>query len=239
MYQPTVLDIKEFETDKLDFSKKLVDTLKSEGVAAIRCLDYGVINRLFEKAVKVFDYASSRYDIDHHWKYFSHEINCGTRKWIALQPVDGEWPTDKDVPGFRPIAAEVYKTLGEVSAKLIKTMGDELGRSMERLPYTGNDQFLTVLEYPQIEAPKGHEIFKDHLDPATTLHTIATDNGLEILVNNKHMPVDLNQDCVLLVPGLRLEAVTDSEIKAVLHRVVIPEDGRTNTRYSSFFTFMN
>lgn len=152
-------------------------------------------------------------------------------------PRYGENPLVEEVPEFIPTLTELYRSLDELGAVLLRASALYIDEPVERFAEiaTDSDTIVRVLYYPPIgrDVPAGAVRSAAHEDiNLITLLSAATADGLELLRRDgTWMPVHTGFDTIVVDAGDMLQNITNGLYKSTTHRVVNPGD-TTSERFS-------
>lgn len=159
----------------------------------------------------------------------------GRPDWV--HPRYGVNPPVEEVPEFLPALTDLYRSLDELGAVLLRASALYIDEPLERFAElaTGSDTIVRVLYYPPIgpEVPAGAVRSAAHEDiNLITLLSGATAEGLELLRRDgTWMPVHTGFDTIVVDAGDMLQNITNGLYKSTTHRVVNPGD-TTSERFS-------
>ncbi len=149
------------------------------------------------------------------------------------------WP--KEVPDFKPVALEVFKTIEQSGKDMLRAIALYLGLKehyFEDKVKNGNS-ILRPIHYFPIENPEA--VPEDAVRAAEhgdinliTLLMGASADGLQVLRRDgKWIPITALPDQLVVNVGDMLERLTNKKLKSTIHRVVNPpRDLMNNSRYS-------
>ncbi|XP_064596823.1 uncharacterized protein LOC135463492 [Liolophura sinensis] len=155
------------------------------------------------------------------------------------------WPDE--VPAFKPASLDVFYEFEELSFRVFDVLAVGLGlqdRGFLRRSHmedSGDLRNSLYHSYPDDFVPKPQQVrYMEHYDVGTVSFVYQRDvGGLEIQTKSgKWIGVPCIPGTVLLLTGKLMERWTSDRLKAVFHRVAIPEDqaSRRKDRQSlSFF----
>jgi isopenicillin N synthase-like dioxygenase len=146
------------------------------------------------------------------------------------------WP--KQLSGFRETMTSLYlalDTVGEIMLEAL-TPSLELEKKYFKDMIQDGNSILRLLHYPPLEPGVDPRCVRAAAHEDINLITIlvaATTSGLELLDrDNKWLPVETEQNNLIVDAGDMLARITNDVIPATTHRVVNPQDGRNGHRYS-------
>tara|TARA_Y100000780_G_scaffold232245_1_gene261876 strand:- start:29392 stop:30366 length:975 start_codon:yes stop_codon:yes gene_type:complete len=147
------------------------------------------------------------------------------------------WP-DEDVKDFKNTFSELYEKLDETSAILLQALGKALEVEEDYFANMIKDgnSILRLLHYPPI--PEGSDPrcvrAAEHEDiNLITILVAATATGLELKDRDgTWLPVETAANNLIVDAGDMLQRITNGKIPATTHRVVNPNDGTNDHRYS-------
>ena len=149
------------------------------------------------------------------------------------------WP--EKPAGFRETFIELYDALEEAGMVMLEALAPSLDvpRDFFRNMATDGNSILRLLHYPPV--PEGMEAgpirAAAHEDiNLITILVAANGAGLQLLDRDgKWLPVDTDPDNLIVDAGDMLARVCNDVIPATTHRVVNPEGGPNESRYSMPF----
>ncbi|MFO7823094.1 MAG: isopenicillin N synthase family oxygenase [Cyclobacterium sp.] len=149
------------------------------------------------------------------------------------------WPAE--VPGFREISLQVFKTIEDAGKQMLRAIALNLG--LEETYFddkvTYGNSILRSIHYFPIENPE--EVPADAVRAAEhgdinliTLLMGASADGLQVLRRDgKWIPITAFPDQLVVNVGDMLERLTNKRLKSTIHRVVNPPREKMNSsRYS-------
>ncbi len=182
-----------------------------------------------------------------------HDRDSSKLYWRLRGP--NQWPSEKDVPGFRNALTEYHDAVQELSYRFVHLIEEAFG-----IPVGTFDHFfghqepdskangfkdartflhpqhrMKLLKYPPSEANldgQGVGAHKDSSGWLTFLYQVSNEPGLEVLSpNNEWLPATPMDGTFVVNFGNPFEAATEGAVKATTHRVIAPGPS-SNTRYS-------
>jgi isopenicillin N synthase-like dioxygenase len=155
------------------------------------------------------------------------------------------WP--EEIPEFRPIAFEAYKTIEQAGKEMLKAIALylELPENYFEDKVLHGNSILRQIHYFPIENPE--EVPADAVRAAEhgdinliTLLMGASADGLEVLrKDGKWIPITALPDQLVVNVGDMLERLTNKKLKSTIHRVVNPPRDKMNTSRYSIPFFMH
>ncbi|MGY6521809.1 MAG: isopenicillin N synthase family dioxygenase [Mongoliitalea sp.] len=165
-------------------------------------------------------------------------------------PIKAEYPANiwpEELPEFKEVALEIYKTLEEAGKNMLKAIALHLGLEEDyfedKVAY-GNS-ILRQIHYFPIENPD--EVPADAVRAAEhgdinliTLLMGASADGLQVLRRDgKWIPITALPDQLVVNVGDMLERLTNKKLKSTIHRVVNPPREMMHTSRYSIPFFMH
>lgn len=150
------------------------------------------------------------------------------------------WP-DEDVPNFKQSFLNLYEKLDETASILLNALGKalELPENYFADMIQDGNSILRLLHYPPIPDNADPRCVRAAAHEDINLITIlvaATATGLELKDRDgKWLPVETAQNNLIVDAGDMLQRITNGIIPATTHRVVNPNDGTNDHRYSMPF----
>jgi isopenicillin N synthase-like dioxygenase len=147
------------------------------------------------------------------------------------------WP-EEDIAGFKSVFLNLYEKLDETAAILLKALGEalELEESYFDNMIKDGNSILRLLHYPPIPEGTDPRCVRAAAHEDINLITIlvaATATGLELKDRDgSWLPVETQQNNLIVDAGDMLQRITNGIIPATTHRVVNPNDGTNDHRYS-------
>lgn len=147
------------------------------------------------------------------------------------------WP-DEDINGFKSVFLNLYEKLDDTAAILLKALGEalELEESYFDNMIEDGNSILRLLHYPPIPEGTDPRCVRAAAHEDINLITIlvaATATGLELKDRDgSWLPVETQQNNLIVDAGDMLQRITNGVIPATTHRVVNPNDGTNDHRYS-------
>ena len=155
------------------------------------------------------------------------------------------WP--EEIPEFKPIALEVYRTIENAGKEMLKAIALylELPEDYFEDKVLHGNSILRQIHYFPIENPE--EVPADAVRAAEhgdinliTLLMGASADGLEVLrKDGKWIPITALPDQLVVNVGDMLERLTNKKLKSTIHRVVNPPRDKMNTSRYSIPFFMH
>lgn len=155
------------------------------------------------------------------------------------------WP--EELPDFKPIALEVYRTIEKAGKEMLKAIALylELPEDYFEDKVLHGNSILRQIHYFPIENPE--EVPADAVRAAEhgdinliTLLMGASADGLEVLrKDGKWIPITALPDQLVVNVGDMLERLTNKKLKSTIHRVVNPPREKMNTSRYSIPFFMH
>ncbi len=155
------------------------------------------------------------------------------------------WP--EEIPAFKPIALEAYKTIEKAGKEMLKAIALylELPEDYFEDKVIHGNSILRQIHYFPIENPE--EVPEDAVRAAEhgdinliTLLMGASADGLEVLrKDGKWIPITALPDQLVVNVGDMLERLTNKKLKSTIHRVVNPPRDKMNTSRYSIPFFMH
>ena len=155
------------------------------------------------------------------------------------------WP--EEIPEFKPIALEVYRTIENAGKEMLKAIALylELPEDYFEDKVLHGNSILRQIHYFPIENPE--EVPADAVRAAEhgdinliTLLMGASADGLEVLrKDGKWIPITALPDQLVVNDGDMLERLTNKKLKSTIHRVVNPPRDKMNTSRYSIPFFMH
>lgn len=146
------------------------------------------------------------------------------------------WP--KELPAFRDTMTQLYGALDEVGRIMLEALTFPLELDLDyfnKMIQDGNS-ILRLLHYPPLSPDVDPRCIRAAAHEDINLITIlvaATTSGLELLDRDgKWLPVETEKNNLIVDAGDMLARITNEVIPATTHRVVNPQDGRNDHRYS-------
>lgn len=152
---------------------------------------------------------------------------------------DNIWPNE--LIHFRETMMQLYGALDSVSHVILEALTFPLELDLnyfDKMTRDGNS-ILRLLHYPPLESGVDPRCVRAAAHEDINLITIlvaATTSGLELLDRNgKWLPVETEKNNLIVDAGDMLARITNELIPATTHRVVNPQDGKNDHRYSMPF----
>lgn len=175
-------------------------------------------------------------DLKEFW-HVGREFEAGSPLGEIYPP--NVWPEKPD--SFRDTFLELYGALEEAGLVMLEALAPTLDvpRDYFRKMATDGNSILRLLHYPPIPeaAEPGSLRAAAHEDiNLITILVAANGAGLQLLDRDgKWMPVDTDPDNLIVDAGDMLARVCNDVIPATTHRVINPEGGTNESRYSMPF----
>lgn len=223
-------------TDKLDQAYQKLEEFFS--LSTEKKNKYIIENGKFQRGYTPFGQEHAKDAAVHDLKEFWH---IG-RELTKDHPLAGEYPQniwpDEDVAEFKSLFLELYSKLDETAAVLLKALGTSLEVAddyFDNMIQDGNS-ILRLLHYPPIPEGADPRCVRAAAHEDINLITIlvaATTTGLELKDRDgTWLPVETEKNNLIVDAGDMLQRITNGKIPATTHRVVNPNDGTNNHRYS-------
>lgn len=153
---------------------------------------------------------------------------------------DNIWPT-KELPSFQETFMTLYRQLENSGRMVLEALGTKLGvekKYFEDMIEEGNS-ILRLLHYPPVPETVDVRCVRAAAHEDINLITIlvaATQSGLELKDRDgKWLPVETEKNNLIVDAGDMLSRICNEVIPATTHRVVNPNDGSNESRYSMPF----
>lgn len=150
---------------------------------------------------------------------------------------DNIWPSDT-IPEFKDTFNKLYKALDNVGDIMLEALTPALDLEKDffkNMTKDGNS-ILRLLHYPPLAEGTDPKCVRAAAHEDINLITIlvaATTSGLELLDRDgKWLPVETDKNNLIVDAGDMLSRITNDVIPSTTHRVVNPQDGQNNHRYS-------
>lgn len=149
------------------------------------------------------------------------------------------WP--EEVPEFKDTYLKLYTALEEIGKILLQAITKPLDLPTNYFDkmVTGGNSILRLLHYPPIPENVDPRCVRAAAHEDINLITIlvsASSSGLELLDRDgKWLPVETEKNNLIVDAGDMLARITNELIPSTTHRVVNPDDGTNNSRYSMPF----
>jgi isopenicillin N synthase-like dioxygenase len=153
------------------------------------------------------------------------------------------WPVE--IPEFKDVMLKLYEGMDTTSVAVLDSLGMALDvpETYFRSMLEDGNSIIRAIHYPPLneQAPKNAVRAAAHEDiNLITVMVGATSAGLELLDRDgKWLPVMCNEKQLVVDSGDMLSRITNDLIPATTHRVVNPDDARTNRYSMPFFTHPN
>jgi isopenicillin N synthase-like dioxygenase len=176
----------------------------------------------------------------HDLKEFWHvgRVLAKGHKYETQYP-ENIWP--KEITDFQSTMNQLYGDLDEVGRIILEALTFPLELNLDyfdKMVKDGNT-ILRLLHYPPLEAGTDPRCVRAAAHEDINLITIlvaATTSGLELLDRDgKWLPVETEKNNLIVDAGDMLARITNEVIPATTHRVVNPQDGSNDHRYSMPF----
>lgn len=177
---------------------------------------------------------------------------------LQFARMQGMWPSDDDMPGFRARAESFMSTVQQLSVKVMECFAEGLGLPLDTFtngtvdPGVGDSQStLRLLHYHSVEGKEfGNNFWRagSHadFDVLTMLFQRDGEGGLEVCPGrevvgdfghgNTWTNVEARSDRIVCNIGDQLMRWSDDRLKSTFHRVRLPNKGEpTGPRYSMAF----
>lgn len=168
--------------------------------------------------------------------------NLSNPKFKSFFP-ENIWPTE--IPEFKDVFLKLYDALDVTSIVILDALGMALDvpQSFFRDMLRDGNSILRPIHYPPLDerAPKNCVRSAAHEDiNLITVMVGATTSGLELLDRDgKWLPVNNNDKQLVVDSGDMLSRLTNDLIPATTHRVVNPDDAKTNRYSMPYFVHPN
>lgn len=172
-------------------------------------------------------------DLKEFWHVGRH-LNKG-HKYEASYP-DNIWP--KEIPDFQKTFQDLYTGLDHVGDVMLEALTGplEVEKNYFRNMTKDGNSILRLLHYPPLAKDTDPNCVRAAAHEDINLITIlvaATTSGLELLDRDgKWLPVETDKNNLIIDAGDMLSRITNEVIPSTTHRVVNPNDGQNNSRYS-------
>ncbi|WWD04625.1 hypothetical protein V865_002696 [Kwoniella europaea PYCC6329] len=177
---------------------------------------------------------------------------------LQFARMEGLWPSDEDLPGFRERAEKFMNQVRDLSVKVMECFAEGLGLPLNTFtegtvdPGVGDSQdVLRLLHYHSTEGKSfGPNFWRAgahaDFDVLTMLFQRDGEGGLEVCPGRKvvgdfgmgqnWLPVEARQDRIVCNIGDQLMRWSDDRLKSTYHRVRLPEGQESRgPRYSIAF----
>ncbi len=152
---------------------------------------------------------------------------------------DNIWPAE--IAEFQTTLSELYSSLDRVGDTILQALTQPLDlpqNYFESMTEDGNN-ILRLLHYPPLAADDDPRCVRAAAHEDINLLTIlvaATTSGLELLDRDgQWLPIETSRNNLIVDAGDMMARITNDVIPATTHRVVNPQDGRNDHRYSMPF----
>jgi len=149
------------------------------------------------------------------------------------------WP--EEVPGFKDTYLKLYTALEEIGKVMLQAITQKLDvppNYFDKM-VTGGNSILRLLHYPPIPEDADPRCIRAAAHEDINLITIlvsASASGLELLDRDgTWLPIETEKNNLIIDAGDMLARITNEVIPSTTHRVVNPNDGTNNSRYSMPF----
>lgn len=176
------------------------------------------------------------HDLKEFW-HVGRELPPG-HKYYEVYP-ENIWPTEFDE--FKPVMLALYNDLDKVGDVMLEALTGPLDVPKTYFKEMTQDgtSILRLLHYPPIPEGVDPRCVRAAAHEDINLITIlvaATASGLELLDRDgKWLPVETEKNNLIVDAGDMLARITNNVIPSTTHRVVNPQDGTNNHRYSMPF----
>lgn len=173
----------------------------------------------------------------HDLKEFWHvgRLLAGGHKYESEYP-ENIWP--KEISDFQQTMNQLYAALDDVGEIMLEALTPSLGLQQHyfhKMIEDGNS-ILRLLHYPPLASDADPRCVRAAAHEDINLITIlvaATTSGLELLDRDgKWLPIETEKNNLIVDAGDMLARITNDIIPATTHRVVNPQDGSNDHRYS-------
>lgn len=177
---------------------------------------------------------------------------------LQFARMDGLWPDERDIAGFKVRAERFMKQVQDLSVKVMECFAQGLGLPLDTFtagtvdPGVGDSQsVLRLLQYHSTEGKNFGDNFwragaHADFDVLTMLFQKDGEGGLEVCpgrevvgdfgMGNTWLPVEARQDRIVCNIGDQLMRWSDDRLKSTYHRVRLPRgDEPRRARYSIAF----
>ncbi|OXG28322.1 hypothetical protein C367_02443 [Cryptococcus neoformans Ze90-1] len=177
---------------------------------------------------------------------------------LQFARMEGLWPSDEDVPGFRTRTEKFMNQIQALSIKVMECFADGLGLPhdifTESTVERGENDCQNVLRLLHYHSTEGKQFGPNlwragahaDFDILTMLFQRDGEGGLEVCPGRKvvgdfgmgqtWIPVEARQDRIVCNIGDQLMRWSDDQLKSTYHRVRLPESNeRKGPRYSIAF----
>lgn len=175
------------------------------------------------------------HDLKEFW-HVGRDLPPG-HKYLAQYP-DNIWPKEKELSAFHTTMTQLYTALDHVGDIMLEALTTPLELEKDyfaKMVKDGNS-ILRLLHYPPLAMGADPRCVRAAAHEDINLITIlvaATTSGLELLDRDgKWLPVETEKNNLIVDAGDMLARITNEVIPATTHRVVNPQDGTNNHRYS-------
>jgi isopenicillin N synthase-like dioxygenase len=158
---------------------------------------------------------------------------------FATQYPKNIWPND--VQDFRSVFSDLYLALDTVGDVILEALTGPLEIPtgyFSKMVQDGNN-VLRLLHYPPLADTVDPRCIRAAAHEDINLLTIlvaATTSGLELLDRDgRWLPIETSKNNLIIDAGDMMARITNDVIPATTHRVVNPQDGRNDHRYSMPF----
>lgn len=241
MFVVQKFDISDFGQES--FSNELGQVLERNGITEITGLDGTIFRELYKQAEIFFcsPYKTKIYLPQFNWgyaKWAAENGNCD-REVFSIHYIPQKWPNDDLFPDFQGAVTTAYTTLENLAGKIEDALMIYLQKNEEISKYLGlNKPGLKVFRFSSIAECPTDSRLREHRDPLSAMLPAATQDGLEIHVQEQWISVAIGEGSVLFLPGKILQRYSDGRINAVCHRVAnLPVERFDVNRYSALFAF--
>lgn len=252
------------DADRRDFEQALFEGFKYFGFIILKDhkVSHDLLRRAYDKSAEFFALPEKdktpffRTDGQRGYTPFGREHAKDSKHpdlkefWHVGREFDADSPLAEIYPpnmwpekpaGFKETFIELYDALEEAGMVMLEALAPSLNvpRDFFRNMATDGNSILRLLHYPPVpEGMKAGPIrAAAHEDiNLITILVAANGAGLQLLDRDgKWLPVDTDPDNLIVDAGDMLARVCNDVIPATTHRVVNPEGGPNESRYSMPF----
>lgn len=251
-------------TDRRAFETALYDGFKYFGFIILKDhkVDHDLLRRAYDKSAEYFALSEDdkmpffRADGQRGYTPFGREHAKDSkhpdlkefwhvgREFSEGSPLGEIYPSNvwPDRPeSFRDTFLELYDALEEAGMVMLEALAPSLDvpRDFFRNMATDGNSILRLLHYPPVPEGVNPNAIRAAAHEDINLITIlvaANGGGLELLDREGNwLPVETDPDNLIVDAGDMLARVCNDKIPATTHRVVNPQDGKNESRYSMPF----
>jgi len=145
------------------------------------------------------------------------------------------WPT---LPGFQPAWEAYYQAMEGLATRLLRAFARALKLKDDWFSdkTDRHESALRALRYPlTLDAPSGKIRASQHTDYGTLTILRAVSPGLQVCLQGNWVDVPVIPAALLINVGDLMEVWRDGAWRSTLHRVVVTDDARTQSRTSAAF----